>query len=94
MELPDREVCDRALQGRDARFDGLIFVGVSSTGVPKSPGEKDPPPLDASVVEERPPFLEQGLRLLLRYEVASLGDNDVTGNVLRERLDKAPLRRT
>jgi AraC family transcriptional regulator, regulatory protein of adaptative response / DNA-3-methyladenine glycosylase II len=33
MELPDRTVCYRALQGRDARFDGLIFVGVSSTGV-------------------------------------------------------------
>ena len=33
MELPDREACYRALQSRDARFDGLIFVGVSSTGV-------------------------------------------------------------
>lgn len=33
MELPDRETCYRALQSRDARFDGLIFVGVSSTGV-------------------------------------------------------------
>jgi len=33
MELPDRQVCYRALQSRDARFDGFIFVGVSSTGV-------------------------------------------------------------
>jgi AraC family transcriptional regulator, regulatory protein of adaptative response / DNA-3-methyladenine glycosylase II len=33
MELPDREVCYRALQSRDARFDGLMFVGVSSTGI-------------------------------------------------------------
>lgn len=33
MELPRREACYRALQSRDARFDGLIFVGVSSTGV-------------------------------------------------------------
>jgi AraC family transcriptional regulator, regulatory protein of adaptative response / DNA-3-methyladenine glycosylase II len=33
MELPDREVCYRALQSRDSRFDGLIFVGVSSTGI-------------------------------------------------------------
>ena len=33
MELPNRETCHRALQSRDARFDGLIFVGVSSTGV-------------------------------------------------------------
>jgi AraC family transcriptional regulator of adaptative response / DNA-3-methyladenine glycosylase II len=33
MELPDREVCYRALQSRDSRFDGLIFVGVKSTGI-------------------------------------------------------------
>ncbi len=33
MELPGREVCYRALQSRDARFDGLIFVGITSTGI-------------------------------------------------------------
>lgn len=33
MELPDRETCYRALQSRDARFDGLMFVGVTSTGI-------------------------------------------------------------
>ena len=33
MELPSREICHRALQSRDARFDGLIFVGVTSTGI-------------------------------------------------------------
>jgi len=33
MELPDKVVCYRALQSRDARFDGLIFVGVTSTGI-------------------------------------------------------------
>ncbi|MGB8536361.1 MAG: AlkA N-terminal domain-containing protein [Acidobacteriaceae bacterium] len=33
MELPVREVCYRALESRDARFDGLMFVGVSSTGI-------------------------------------------------------------
>ena len=33
MELPRREECYRALQSRDARFDGVIFVGVSSTRV-------------------------------------------------------------
>jgi AraC family transcriptional regulator of adaptative response / DNA-3-methyladenine glycosylase II len=33
MELPEREVCYRALQSRDARFDGLLFVGVTSTGI-------------------------------------------------------------
>lgn len=32
MELPRRE-CYRALESRDARFDGVMFVGVSSTGV-------------------------------------------------------------
>ena len=33
MELPSPEVCYRALQSRDSRFDGLIFVGVASTGI-------------------------------------------------------------
>jgi AraC family transcriptional regulator, regulatory protein of adaptative response / DNA-3-methyladenine glycosylase II len=33
MELPDKDICYRALQSRDARFDGLIFVGVKSTGI-------------------------------------------------------------
>lgn len=33
MELPDKEICYRALRSRDARFDGLIFVGVTSTGI-------------------------------------------------------------
>ncbi len=33
MELPAREICYRALQSRDRRFDGLLFVGVTSTGI-------------------------------------------------------------
>ena len=33
MELPERDVCYRALQSRDARFDGLLFVGITSTGI-------------------------------------------------------------
>jgi AraC family transcriptional regulator, regulatory protein of adaptative response / DNA-3-methyladenine glycosylase II len=33
MELPDGEICYRALQSRDARFDGLLFVAVTSTGI-------------------------------------------------------------
>ncbi len=33
MELPDREICYRALQSRDIRFDGLLFVGVTTTGI-------------------------------------------------------------
>src|SRR3954462_7108141 len=33
MDLPEREICYRALQSRDARFDGLLFVSVTSTGI-------------------------------------------------------------
>jgi len=37
MEMPaeimDREACYRALQSHDARFDGRVFVGVTSTGI-------------------------------------------------------------
>jgi AraC family transcriptional regulator of adaptative response / DNA-3-methyladenine glycosylase II len=33
MELPDKETCYRALESRDPRFDGLLFVGVKSTGI-------------------------------------------------------------
>jgi AraC family transcriptional regulator, regulatory protein of adaptative response / DNA-3-methyladenine glycosylase II len=33
MRLPDREIYYRALQSRDARFDGLVFVAVGSTGI-------------------------------------------------------------
>ena len=33
MELPDKATCYKALQSKDARFDGLIFVGVKSTKI-------------------------------------------------------------
>lgn len=33
MELRDHGIYYRALQSRDARFDGLIYVGVKSTGI-------------------------------------------------------------
>ena len=33
MEVLDRDVCYRALQTRDARFDGRLFVGVTTTGI-------------------------------------------------------------
>ncbi len=33
MELAEREICYRALQTRDARFDGFVFVGVATTGI-------------------------------------------------------------
>ncbi|MGH7564604.1 MAG: DNA-3-methyladenine glycosylase 2 family protein [Gemmatimonadota bacterium] len=31
--LPPAEVCERALNARDARFDGLFFVGITTTGI-------------------------------------------------------------
>lgn len=33
MDLPDFDVCYRALASRDARFDGRLFVGIASTGI-------------------------------------------------------------
>jgi methylphosphotriester-DNA--protein-cysteine methyltransferase len=33
MEVPSREICYRALETRDPRFDGLMFMGVTSTGI-------------------------------------------------------------
>jgi methylphosphotriester-DNA--protein-cysteine methyltransferase len=43
----DDDVCYPALLGRDARFDGLFFVGVKTTGIycrpvctAKTPGEE------------------------------------------------------
>jgi AraC family transcriptional regulator of adaptative response / DNA-3-methyladenine glycosylase II len=33
MELPDKNTCYRALQSRDPRFDGLIYVGAKTTGI-------------------------------------------------------------
>ena len=33
MQLPDKATSYKALQSRDSRFDGLIYVGVKSTGI-------------------------------------------------------------
>lgn len=33
MELPGKATCYKALESKDARFDGLIFVGCKSTGI-------------------------------------------------------------
>ena len=33
MDMPPHEVCYRALATRDARFDGRLFVGITSTGI-------------------------------------------------------------
>jgi AraC family transcriptional regulator of adaptative response / DNA-3-methyladenine glycosylase II len=32
-QLPSADICERALAARDARFDGIFFVGITSTGV-------------------------------------------------------------
>ena len=31
--LPSPDVCERALNARDARFDGLFFVGITTTRI-------------------------------------------------------------
>jgi AraC family transcriptional regulator of adaptative response / DNA-3-methyladenine glycosylase II len=33
MDLPPFDICYRALQSRDARFDGRLFVAITSTGI-------------------------------------------------------------
>ena len=33
MDTLDRDACYRAIQSRDPRFDGRLFVGVTSTGI-------------------------------------------------------------
>jgi AraC family transcriptional regulator of adaptative response / DNA-3-methyladenine glycosylase II len=33
MLVLDRDSCTRALEARDARFDGVFFVGIASTGI-------------------------------------------------------------
>src|SRR5262245_24410706 len=33
IQMPSIEICDRARASRDARFDGLFFIAVRSTGV-------------------------------------------------------------
>ena len=33
MEMPPDDVCFRAIATRDPRFDGRLFIGVTSTGI-------------------------------------------------------------
>src|SRR5262245_46736403 len=33
IQMPSDEICDRARASRDARFDGLFFIAVRSTGI-------------------------------------------------------------
>ena len=42
--LPDRAICDQARLSRDARFDGLFFTAVRSTGIYCRPVCPAPPP--------------------------------------------------
>src|SRR5438309_8497422 len=44
MELLDQRTCYRALQSRDARFDGRVFVSCTSTGIYCRPICPTPPP--------------------------------------------------
>lgn len=46
---PDRTQCDRARLARDARFDGLFFTAVRSTGIYCRPVCPAPPPKPANV---------------------------------------------
>jgi hypothetical protein len=40
MKQLDSDVCYRALQARDPRFDGRLFVAVTSTGIYCRPGAR------------------------------------------------------
>ncbi|MCI0613874.1 helix-turn-helix domain-containing protein, partial [bacterium] len=33
IQMPSAEICDRARASKDARFDGLFFIAVRSTGI-------------------------------------------------------------
>jgi AraC family transcriptional regulator of adaptative response / DNA-3-methyladenine glycosylase II len=47
--LPPREVCLRAMAAKDARFDGLFFVAVRSTGIYCRPLCPAPPPKRSNI---------------------------------------------
>ena len=68
MELPAHDVCYRALQTRDPRFDGLIFVGVRTTGIycrPICPA-RTPLPQNCSFFTSAAAAQDSGLRPCLR----------------------------
>ncbi|MEJ2718563.1 MAG: AlkA N-terminal domain-containing protein [Deltaproteobacteria bacterium] len=64
----DREICDRARLARDARFDGLFFTGVLSTGIYCRPVCPVPPPKPVNIVyfPSAAAASEAGLRPCLR----------------------------
>src|SRR4051812_36828460 len=68
MDLPEQDVCHRALQSRDSRFDGLLFVGVTSTGVycrPVCPA-RTPKPANCRFFGSAAAAQEAGFRPCLR----------------------------
>lgn len=66
--LPDVEICDRARLSRDARFDGMFFTGVLSTGIFCRPICPARPPLKRNVryFPTAAEAVEAGLRPCLR----------------------------
>ena len=76
MEVPDHKICWRAFQSRDARFDGLIFVGVTSTGIycrPICPA-RSPKPQNCRFFGSAAAAQEAGFRPCLRCRPESAPD--------------------
>lgn len=76
MEVPHHRICYRALQSRDARFDGLIFVGVTSTGIycrPICPA-RTPKPQNCRFFGSAAAAQEDGFRPCLRCRPESAPD--------------------
>jgi AraC family transcriptional regulator, regulatory protein of adaptative response / DNA-3-methyladenine glycosylase II len=76
MEVPRHSICYRALQSRDARFDGLIFVGVTSTGIycrPICPA-RTPKPQNCRFFGSAAAAQEDGFRPCLRCRPESAPD--------------------
>lgn len=48
--MPSRAICERAMAAKDARFDGLFFVAVRSTGIYCRPVCPAPPPKRENIV--------------------------------------------
>ncbi|HOZ05076.1 MAG TPA: AlkA N-terminal domain-containing protein [Arenimonas sp.] len=48
--MPNHEICDRARMARDARFDGLFFIAVKSTGIYCRPVCPAPSPKPKNIV--------------------------------------------
>jgi methylphosphotriester-DNA--protein-cysteine methyltransferase len=51
----DDDACYRAIETRDHRFDGRLFVGVISTGIDGRPFCPAPPPNEPTSAASPPP---------------------------------------